>query len=69
MTNIEPDGDSPADRLERMKSEFLTARQRRLDRSHHPASGGDEAAIPGDAAKPRDEAVNQIADLEGKILQ
>ena len=68
-TNIEPDGQSPADRLERMKSEFLTARQRRLDRSLHPASGDGEAASARDDAKLRDEAVNRLADLQRTILQ
>jgi len=54
MTSIEHNNDSPAERLVRMKSEFLTARQRRLDRSHHPALGpnhsgdGPTQAVPGD---------------------
>jgi hypothetical protein len=61
MTSLEHDRDSPADRLERMKCEFLAAQQRRRERVSHAGPRPDDKDDGPLVAGPPDDRLTSIA--------
>jgi hypothetical protein len=61
MTSIDYDGDSQAQRLERMKSEFQAAQKRRRERAHHATALPDDTDDGPLMAGPADRRLTGIA--------
>ena len=57
MTSVIDDGELPAQRLERMRSEFVVAQQRRRDKASHAAPRPDDTDSGPLLAGPADEGL------------
>jgi hypothetical protein len=67
VTTIDLNGDSQGQHLERMKSEFLAAQQRRRDRATHAATHPDDSDAGPPTGGPDDEQLSGIATVRALI--
>jgi hypothetical protein len=69
MTSPEHDSDSPAKRLEQMKSEFLAAQQRRRDRARPAVTSPDDTVDGPHLTGPADREPSDIIDPMAQVLR